>query len=77
MVVELSKETEQSLEAYLTQKGLKKDAMSEVVEEVIETFLFKQMLKASHERNAHLDPEEVEAMVEEEVRQHRREQHSQ
>ena len=72
MTVELSKETEQSLEDYLASKGLDKGAMSEVVEEAIDTFLFRQALRDSHQRNAHLEPEEVEAIVEEAVREHRR-----
>lgn len=71
MTIELSKEIEQSLEAYLAEKGLERDAMSEVVEEAVETFLFRQTFKEAHTRNAHLDPEEVEALVEDEVRKHR------
>ena len=74
MTIELSKETEQSLEAYLAQQGLKKEAMSEVVEEAIETFLFKQMMNAAHKRNAHLDPEETEAMIEQVIKEDRQKQ---
>ncbi len=74
MTIELSKETEQSLEAYLTERGLQKEAMSEVAEEAIADFLFRQALQEAHQRNAHLDPEEIEAMVEDVVREHRRSQ---
>ena len=74
MTIELSKETEQSLEAYLAQKGLKKDAMTEVVEEAVEDFLFRQSLHEAHERNAQLDPEVVEATVEDAVRDYRQNQ---
>lgn len=75
MTIELSKETEQSLEAYLARKGLAKEAMSDVVEEAIEAFLFRQTFREAHERNADLGSEEVEAMAEEAVRKHRRDQH--
>lgn len=71
MTIELSKETEQSLQAYLAQQGLKEEAMSDVVEEAIETFLFKQMFKEAHQQNAHLDPEETEALIEEAIDDYR------
>lgn len=74
MTIELSKETEQSLEVYLAEQGLRKEAMSEVVEEAIETFLLRQSLHEVHQRNAHLDPEEVEMLVENAVREHRQSQ---
>lgn len=57
MTVELSKETEASLEAYLAEKGLRKDAMPDVIEAAIEDFLFRQAFQGSHERNAHLEPQ--------------------
>ena len=76
MTVELSKETEASLEAYLTGKGLRKDAMPGVVEEAIEDFLFRQALQQAHGRNARLEPEEVEATVEDAVRDYRQGQPS-
>ena len=74
MTVELSKETEASLEVYLTEKGLRKDAMPGIVEEAIEDFLFRQALQRAHGRNAHLEPDEVEATVEDAVRDYRKRQ---
>lgn len=74
MTIELSKATEQSLKAYLAQKGLEKGAMAEVVEEAIEDFLFRQSLREAHARNAHLDPEAVEATLEDAVRDYRQNQ---
>ena len=76
MTIELSKETEQSLKAYLAQKGLQKAAMVDVVEEAVEDFLFRQSLQEAHERNIQLDPEEVETLVENAVMEHRRNQPS-
>ena len=72
MTIQLSKETEQSLEAYLVERGLDKGAMSEVVEEAIETFLFRQMMNAAHKRNAHLDPEATERMIEQTIKEDRK-----
>ena len=76
MTVELSKETQQSLEAYLAEKGLQKNAMPGVVEEAIEDFLFRQALRGAHGRNARLEPGEVEATVEDVVRDYRQGQPS-
>lgn len=74
MTIELSKETEQSLQAYLVQKGLAEDAMSEVVDEAVETFLFRQMFREAHERNAGIDPEQAQADIEEAIDDYRRNQ---
>ncbi len=68
MTIELSKETE----AYLLQRGLKKEAMSEVAEEAIETFLFRQMLDKTGKRNADLSPEEAERLAEDVVAKDRK-----
>lgn len=76
MTIELSKETEQSLEAYLVSKGLDEGAMSEVIEEAIENFLFRQMMRNAYERNAHLDPEATEAMIERTIKEDRQKQRS-
>ena len=76
MTVELSKEIEQSLEAYLAEKGLQKNAMPGVVEKAIEDFLFRQMLGDAHRRNADLNPVETEAIAEEAVRDYRQSQPS-
>lgn len=64
MTIELSEEIEKSLQAYLAQQGLEADAMSNVVEEAVETFLFRQMFKEAHERNAGVDPEKAQADIE-------------
>jgi hypothetical protein len=71
MTITISKETQQYLEAYLLQQGLDKEAMSDVVEEALEDFLFKRMLDTSAKRNADLSSEEAEALVEQVVTQDR------
>ncbi len=76
MTIELSKETEQYLEAYLVEQGLKKDAMSGVVEEAIEDFLFKRMLDGAAKRNADLDPETAEDLIEGVIKEDRQKQRS-
>lgn len=76
MTIELSEELEQSLQAYLADRGLTEAAMTDVVEEAVETFLFQQTLKEAHERNAHISPEEAEAAIEQAVREYRRNQAS-
>ncbi|CAN5896343.1 hypothetical protein BH24DEI2_BH24DEI2_22930 [soil metagenome] len=72
MTIELSKETQQSLQAYLAERGLAEEAMSDVVDEAVETFLFRQVFREAHECNAEVDPENAEAAIEEAVRDYRR-----
>ena len=74
MTITLSKETEQSLENYLVYQGLNKEALSSIVEEAIETFLFRQRFQHVHQNNQHLSLDDVENMVEEAVRGHRQKQ---
>jgi phosphoribosyl-ATP pyrophosphohydrolase len=76
MTIELSKETEAYLEAYLAQQGLQKEAMSKVAEEAIETFLFRQMLDKAGRRNADLNTEEAEALVRDVIAEDRKQQRS-
>jgi hypothetical protein len=74
MTIEISKEIQAQLEAYLFQQGLKKEAMSQVAEEAIETFLFRQMLDKTGKRNADLSPAEAEAVAEDVVAEDRKNQ---
>lgn len=76
MTIELSKETQKYLEDYLIQEGLKKDAMPDVVEEAIESFLFKQMLYKSGKRNADLSPDAAESLMERVIQEDRQKQRS-
>ena len=50
--------------------------MPGVVEEAVEDFLFRQALQRAHGRNARLEPGEVEATVEDAVRDYRQSQSS-
>ena len=74
MTIEISKETEQYLEAYLVQEGFRKEAMSEVVEETLEVFLFKQMLDTTARRNADLKPVQADALVKHVIKEDRQTQ---
>lgn len=71
MTIELSEETRQSLQAYLAARGLTEDAISDVVNEAVETFLFRQMFREAHEHNAGVDVNEAEASVEDAIREYR------
>lgn len=74
MTIELSEETKQSLRAYLAARGLADDAMSDVVNEAVETFLFRQMFREAHERNAGVDADEAEATIENAIGEYRDQQ---
>ncbi len=71
MTIELSEETKQSLQAYLAAKGLADDAMSDIVNEAVETFLFRHMFREAHEHNAGVDVDEAEASIEDAIREYR------
>ena len=74
MTVELSKEAENALNSYLSEQGLAQDAAPNIIEEALETFLFKQVLRQDHILNKDLAPEEAESLAEEAVRAYRKAQ---
>ena len=71
MTVELSKEAENALNSYLSEQGLAQDAAPNIIEETLETFLFRQVLRQGHTFNKDLTPEEAESLAEEAVRAYR------
>ncbi len=78
MTIELNKETEQNLEDYLMQQGLESDALSDamntVVQEAIEDYLFRQMMRNAQERNKNLNVAETEELIEDVIREDRHKQ---
>jgi hypothetical protein len=62
----VSKETDKSLRQFLAYEGRgKKGELSRFVEEAVNKHIFDTALKAAHEANANVDPEELEAAIEE------------
>jgi hypothetical protein len=62
----VSKETDKSLRQFLAAEGGgKKGDLSRFVEEAVKRHIFDSALKAVHEHNANVSPEEIETVVEE------------
>jgi hypothetical protein len=62
----VSKNTDQALRQFLANEGKgKKGELSRFVEEAVNKHIFDSALKAAHEHNANVDPDELEAAIEE------------
>ena len=62
----VSTKIDQSLREFLASQGRgKKGDLSRFVEEAVNKHIFDSALRAAHEANANVDPEEIEAAVEE------------
>jgi len=62
----VSKETDKSLRQFLAAEGRgKKGDLSRFVEEAVNKHIFDSALKAVHEHNANVDPDELDAAIEE------------
>ena len=62
----VSKKVDRSLREFLAYQGRsKKGKLSRFVEEAVNKHIFDSALRAAHEHNANVDPEEIEAAIEE------------
>lgn len=62
----VSKETDKSLRQFLADEGGgKKGDLSRFVEEAVRKQIFDTTLRAAREQNANVDPEELDAAIEE------------
>jgi 3-hydroxyacyl-CoA dehydrogenase len=62
----VSKKIDQSLREFLAQQGRgRKGDLSRFVEEAVNRHIFDTALRAVHEANANVDPEEIDAAIEE------------
>jgi histone acetyltransferase (RNA polymerase elongator complex component) len=66
--IKVSKETDRDLRTYLARKGMKKGGLSRFVEGAVEKELFKETLQEAREANADIPAEELETLIEEEIR---------
>ncbi len=73
----VSKETDVTLRTFLAQSGLKKGDLSKFVEDAVQSRLMKLNIAEARARNAHLRPEEIEAAVDQAVREVRAERFAQ
>jgi len=70
--LKVSRETDIALRTFLAERGGRKGDLSRFVEEAVNRSVLQQMLREAREANAHLDPEEVQKLVDEEFAEVRR-----
>ena len=71
--VKVSRDTDVALRSFLAQRGLKKGGLSKFIERAVQKEVFAQTVAAVQARNAKVPPEEIEAAIEDALRQVRAE----
>jgi len=65
LTVTISKETDLALRAYLGAQGLRKGDLSKFIEEAVRWRMFDKTAQAVKARNAAIDPDELQAAIDE------------
>jgi hypothetical protein len=71
--IKVSKETDLSLRTFLGSQGMKKGDISKFIEEAVRWRLFNRSVQDIKARNAGSDPDELQAAIDEAVREVRAE----
>jgi hypothetical protein len=71
--IKVSKETDLSLRTFLGSQGMKKGDLSKFIEEAVRWRLFNRSVQDIKARNAGSDPDELQAAIDEAVREVRAE----
>lgn len=71
--VKVSKDTDVSLRSFLAQRGLKKGDLSKFIERAVQKEVFAQTVAEVQARNANVPNEEIEAAIEDALREVRAE----
>lgn len=69
--VSVSPETDLSLRNYLGAQGMKKGDLSKFVEDAVRWRMFDRSVQSAKDRNQDISPEELEELINQEVRQTR------
>ena len=75
--ITVSAETDLALRRFLGARGMKKGDLSRVVEEVVRWRVFDETVQEMKNRNQDLSPEELEQVIDEQVREARAEKAAQ
>ena len=70
--LKVSRETDIALRTFLAERGGRKGDLSKFVEDAVNREVLRAMLRDIRGRNAHLDPDEVQRIVDEELAEVRR-----
>jgi hypothetical protein len=71
--IKVSKETDLALRTYLGSQGMKKGDLSKFIEEAVRWRVFHRTVQDIKARNSDTDPDEVQALIDEAVREVRAE----
>jgi hypothetical protein len=74
--VKVSQETDLDLRTFLGARGMKKGDLSAFIEEAVRDQIFRKMMRDIQERNAGTDPDELQAEIDEAVREVRAERYA-
>ena len=75
--LKVSRDTDIALRTLLAGRGARKGDLSRFVEEAVNREVLRQTIRELRESNAHVDPEEIQRIVDEEVAAYRRERREQ
>jgi len=71
--IKVSKETDLTLRTFLGSQGMKKGDLSKFIEEAVRAHIFHRTIQDIKARNADSDPEELQALIDDTVREVRAE----
>jgi Holliday junction resolvase len=74
--IKVSKETDLTLRTFLGAQGAKKGDLSKFIEEAVRWRVFNLTVQEVRERNADIDPEELQRIIDETVSQVRAERYA-
>ena len=65
--VKVSKDTDVAVRIFLAQRGLKKGDLSKFIEDAVRWRVYDETVRETRAKNAHVAPEEIEAVIDEAV----------
>ena len=71
--IKVSKETDLSLRSYLGTQGMKKGDLSKFIEKAVRSYVFDRMIQDIKANNADTDPDELQAIIDDAVKEVRAE----
>jgi hypothetical protein len=74
--IKVSKEVDLTLRTFLGARGAKKGDLSKFIEEAVRWRVFQCTVQEIHERNADMDPDELQRIIDETVREVRTERYA-
>ena len=74
--IKVSKETDLTLRTFLGSQGMKKGDLSKFIEEAVRWRVFHRSVQDIKARNADTDPDELQALIDDAVREVRAERHA-